>query len=67
VEKREQPSWTPYAYIGAGIVGFLVTGLAFFVGQFGFFDAIIVGLSLGAIIVGIKQLRDRRTNPESQK
>jgi hypothetical protein len=64
VEKKDQPSWTPYAYIGAGIVGFLVTGLAFWVGEFGIFDAIIVGLSIGAIFVGIKQLRERRSNLE---
>lgn len=64
MEKKEQPSWTPYAYIGAGIVGFLVTGLAFYVGQFGIFDAIIVGLSIGALVVGIKQLRERRTDPK---
>jgi len=62
VDKKDQPSWTPYAYLGAGIVGFLVTGLAFFVGQFGIFDAIIVGLSIGAIVVGIKQLRERRND-----
>jgi hypothetical protein len=64
VEKKDQPSWTPYAYLGAGIVGFLVTGLAFFVGQFGIFDAIIVGLSIGSIIMGIKQLRERRIDPK---
>lgn len=64
MEKKEQPSWTPYAYIGASIVGFLVTGLAFYVGQFGIFDAIIVGLSIGALVVGIKQLRERRTDPK---
>jgi hypothetical protein len=64
VDKKDQPSWTPYAYIGAGIVGFLVTGLAFFVGQFGIFDAIIVGLSIGALVIGIKQLRERRNDPK---
>jgi hypothetical protein len=57
---NDQPSWMPYAYLVAGVVGFLISGLAFALGTFGIFDAIIIGLSIGAVIIGIKQLRERR-------
>lgn len=60
VESSDQPSWMPYAYLIAGVVGFLISGLAFFLGTFGIFDAIIIGLSVGAVVIGIKQLRERR-------
>jgi hypothetical protein len=60
MERNEQPSWTPYAYLVAGVIGLLVAGLAFMVERFGIFDAIIIGLSIGAFVIGIKQLRERR-------
>lgn len=61
MEKREQPSWTPIAYIVAGILGFLIAGLAFVAGQFGFFDILILGLSVVALVLGVRQLKQRRS------
>lgn len=60
-DKPEQPSWTPYAYIGTGIIGLAVIILALSTGQAGLIEAIILGVSIGVIIVGVKQLRERRT------
>jgi hypothetical protein len=60
-EKPEQPSWTPYAYIGTGIIGLLVIIFALFSGQAGLIEAVILGVSVAVIIVGVKQLRERRT------
>lgn len=60
MENNDQPSWMPYAYVIAGVIGFLVSGLAFALGRFGIFDAIIIGLSIGALVIGIKQLIERR-------
>lgn len=59
-DKPEQPSWTPYAYIGTGIIGLLVVALAIFSGQTGVIEAVILGVSIAVIIVGVKQLRERR-------
>jgi hypothetical protein len=60
-DKPEQPSWTPYAYIGTGIIGLLVIVFALFSRQAGLIEAIILGVSVAVIIVGVKQLRERRT------
>jgi|OM-RGC.v1.036068650 hypothetical protein len=60
-DKPEQPSWTPYAYIGTGIIGLLVIVLAITSGQAGLIEAVILGVSIAVIIVGVKQLRERRT------
>lgn len=60
-DKPEQPSWTPYAYIGTGVIGLLVTALALFSGQAGMIEAVILGVSIAVIIVGVKQLRERRS------
>ena len=60
-DKPEQPSWTPYAYIGTGIIGLLVIVLALTSGQAGLIEAVILGVSIAVIIVGVKQLRERRT------
>ncbi len=60
-DKPEQPSWTPYAYIGTGIIGLLVIVLALSTGQAGLIEAVILGVSIAVIIVGVKQLRERRT------
>ncbi|HEV8024416.1 MAG TPA: hypothetical protein VGP37_05995 [Candidatus Nanopelagicales bacterium] len=60
-EKPEQPSWTPYAYIGTGIIGLLVIIFALLSGQAGLIEAVILGVSVAVIIVGVKQLRERRT------
>jgi hypothetical protein len=60
MSQQDQPHWMPFVYIGVGIIGFIVAAIAFLVGRFGIFDAIIVGLAVGAIVVGVKQLRERR-------
>lgn len=60
-DKPEQPSWTPYAYIGTGIIGLVVIILALSTGQAGLIEAVILGVSIAVIIVGVKQLRERRT------
>jgi hypothetical protein len=59
-DKPEQPSWTPYAYIGTGIIGLLVIAVALLSGQAGLIEAVILGVSVAVIIVGVKQLRERR-------
>ena len=59
-DKPEQPSWTPYAYIGTGIIGLLVIAFALLSGQAGLIEAVILGVSVAVIIVGVKQLRERR-------
>ena len=59
-DKPDQPSWTPYAYIGTGIIGLLVIVFALLSGQASFIEAIILGVSIAVIIVGVKQLRERR-------
>ena len=59
-DKPEQPSWTPYAYIGTGIIGLLVIAFALLSGQAGVIEAVILGVSIAVIIVGVKQLRERR-------
>ncbi|MDA2989752.1 MAG: hypothetical protein O2815_11810 [Actinomycetota bacterium] len=59
-DKPEQPSWTPYAFIGTGIIGLLVIILAVTSGQAGLIEAMILGISIAVIIVGVKQLRERR-------
>lgn len=59
-DKPDQPSWTPYAYIGTGIIGLLVVAFALFIGRAELWEAIIFGVSLAVIIVGVKQLRERR-------
>ncbi len=61
-DKPEQPSWTPYAYIGTGIIGLLVIAVALLSGQAGLIEAVILGVSIAVIIVGIKQLRERRAS-----
>lgn len=59
-DKPEQPSWTPWAYIGTGIIGLLVVAFALLSGQAGLIEALILGISIAVVIVGIKQLRERR-------
>ena len=59
-DKPDQPSWTPYAYIGTGIIGLLVIAFALLSGQAGLIEAVILGVSVAVIIVGVKQLRERR-------
>lgn len=60
-DKPDQPSWTPYAYIGTGIIVLLVIIFALLSGQAGLIEAVILGVSVAVIIVGVKQLRERRT------
>jgi hypothetical protein len=60
-DKPDQPSWTPYAYIGTGIIGLLVIVFALMSGQAGLIEAVILGVSIAVIIVGVKQLRARRS------
>lgn len=59
-DKPDQPSWTPYAYIGTGIIGLLVIAFALLSGQAGLIEAVILGVSVAVIIVGVRQLRERR-------
>lgn len=59
-DKPEQPSWTPYAYIGTGIIGLVVIAFALLSGQAGLIEAVILGVSIAVIIVGVRQLRERR-------
>lgn len=59
-DKPEQPSWTPWAYIVTGIIGLMVIGFALLSGQAGIIEALIFGISIAVIVVGIKQLRERR-------
>lgn len=59
-DKPEQPSWTPWAYIGTGIIGLLVIAFALLSGQAGIIEALILGISIAVIVVGVKQLRERR-------
>lgn len=61
-DKPDQPSWTPYAYIGTGIIGLLVIVIALLSGQAGLIEAMIFGISIAVIIVGVKQLRERRAS-----
>jgi hypothetical protein len=58
--KPDQPSWAPWAYIGTGIIGFLVVIFAVSIGRAGFFEAMILGLSVAVIVVGIKNLRAQK-------
>lgn len=60
MDKPDQPSWTPWAYVGTGIIGLLVIAFALLSGQAGFIEALILGVSIAVIIVGVKQLRERR-------
>lgn len=59
-DKPDQPSWTPWAYIGTGIIGIVVVAFAILAGAAGLIEAIIFGVSIAVIIVGVKQLRERR-------
>ena len=60
-DEREEPSWTPWAYIGTGILGILIIIFALSSGQAGLIEALILGVSVAVIIVGVKKLRERRT------
>ena len=60
-DEREEPSWTPWAYIGTGILGILIIIFALGSGQAGLIEALILGVSVAVIIVGVKKLRERRT------
>jgi len=60
-DEREEPSWTPWAYIGTGILGILIIIFALSSGQAGFIEALILGVSVAVIIVGVKKLRERKT------
>jgi hypothetical protein len=60
-DEREEPFWTPWAYIGTGILGILIIIFALSSGQAGLIEALILGVSVAVIIVGVKKLRERRT------
>jgi len=55
----QQPSWTPWAYVGVGIFGLVIAGVAASAGQFGIIDVIILGGAAAAIVVGVRKLRGR--------
>lgn len=59
-DNKDQPHWLPYAYIGAGILGCVVVAFALALGSANIIDAIIIGIAIGAIVIGVKQLRERR-------
>jgi hypothetical protein len=58
--EKDQPHWLPYGYIGAGILGCAVVTFAILLGRANIIDAIIIGIAIGAIVVGVKQLLARR-------
>jgi hypothetical protein len=60
-DERDEPTWTPWAYIGTGILGILIIIFALTSGQAGFIEALILGVSVAVIIVGVKKLRERNT------
>ena len=60
-DERDEPSWTPWAYIGTGILGILIIIFALTSGQAGLIEALILGVSVAVIIVGVRKLRERRT------
>ena len=60
-DDRQEPSWTPWAYIGTGILGILIIIFALSSGQAGLIEAVILGVSVAVIIVGVKKLRARNT------
>jgi hypothetical protein len=62
MSEKDQPSWMPQAYVGVGVFGLAIVGTVMWLGSPGFLDAVIFGLSIGAIVVGVKQLRARRRN-----
>lgn len=60
-DEREEPSWTPWAYIGTGILGIIIIIFALSSGQASLIEALILGVSVAVIIVGVRKLRERRT------
>lgn len=61
-DKKDEPHWLPYGYIGAGILGCVVVAFAIALGRANIIDAIIIGIAIGAIVIGVKQLLERRRN-----
>ena len=59
--ERDEPSWAPWAYIGTGVLGLAIIIFALTSGQAGLIEALILGVSVAVIIVGVKKLRERRT------
>ena len=57
---KSEPSWTPWAYIGTGVIGLIVIVIALLSGQAGIIEAIILGASIAVIIVGVRRLRAAR-------
>ena len=51
----------PWAYIGTGVLGLAIIIFALTSGQAGLIEALILGVSVAVIIVGVKKLRERRT------
>jgi predicted phage tail protein len=60
VSEKEQPHWLPYGYVAVGAFAIAIVAFILMSGSAGFLDAIIFGLGVGAIVVGVKQLRARR-------
>ena len=60
-DERDEPSWTPWAYIGTGVLGLAIIIFALTSGQAGLIEALILGVSVAVIIVGVKKLREHRT------
>ena len=56
-DERDEPSWTPYAYIGTGVLGLAIIIFALTSGQAGLIEALILGVSVAVIIVGVKAPR----------
>ena len=50
-----------WAYIGTGVLGLAIIIFALTSGQAGLIEALILGVSVAVIIVGVKKLRERRT------
>lgn len=54
---REQPSWAPWAFVGVGLFGLAIVGVAVGAGNFGVTDVIILVGSAALIITGVRRLR----------
>lgn len=60
MQDEEQPSWMPWLYLVSGLIGIGVVALSAAVGRMGLIEALIIGVSIGAVIIGVRGLLSRR-------
>jgi uncharacterized membrane protein YdcZ (DUF606 family) len=60
MQGEEQPTWMPWLYLVAGIIGIAVVALSAAVGRLGLIEALIIGVSIGSVIIGVRGLLHRR-------